>query len=235
MIAKEPTKKNDTVVVRYKIPQKRQVDLFSYSSFFLSNTQIFKFKTELLLNFDYLDVSHIIPVSNSSRPKANLIVFVFHSNFHALIHEVEDLLGKHGRIEPLLAKAKIAENRKAVEDDISVELENGESADVFSEVELEEEQVSGMRFYEYNEKAHSLLNKVIAGYSRLALSERKKETPDAQFLKEIDENKSLATNLLRKSKTFSSLDQMNEVITQYTPIARVLYDYNPSGSPIVSL
>jgi len=233
MIVKEPPKRDGTVVVRYKIPQMRKIEWY-YDSLFLSYTQLFKFKIELLSNREFLDISHITPISSSRGSRANVFVFVMYSNFSVLIHEVELLLDKPREIEKLLAKAKTAENGRAFQDDISVELENEESFDVFSESKQEDDQVSGMKFYEFTEKAHSLLNNVIAGYSRLELMERKKDSLDDFLLSELVENKTLALNLLRKSKTFSSLEQMNEVITHYTPIVKSLYNYNPSGNQIVS-
>jgi hypothetical protein len=225
MTAEASVHKGSAVIVRYKLPLRRVE--WAHRSLFLSYRQLFKFKTAIVLDPDFFDIAHVAPISGSARHKADFLVFVLHSFTHDQIRQVETLLDKPGRITHLLQEATTGLSRKVTENDLSVEIEDQEPFAEFSDDEPQEEApASAMKFYEYTEKVHALLNEAVAGYTRLEMKETKKEKPDTDLLAEIDSNRALAINLLRKFKTFSSLERMSEIVDEYTPIVKALYQYS---------
>ncbi len=224
-------KKGPAIVVRYRLPVK-SAGVRYFPRVFLSSDRQFKFRLALAFKNADLAVELISPLI-SHFSKSPIFKFTLSATETKQIQDVEAFLDKPGRVVYLIGEAKRAKNKKAHENELSVSLEDLEAMEDFADFSPEgesEELVSGMKFYEYTETAHALLNDVVAGYTRLAFKEKKKELPDTGFLAELEANKILALNLLRQSKTFASLDEMSEVITEYTPIVRALYDRNSSSS-----
>lgn len=231
--------KNPAVVVRYRLTKPSYSVSLRYPGMFLPADQRFRFKAELGLKGWARTGSFISHFRIGNHPVPSPVFqIILTSSETDHIQDLEQLLGKPGQIVSLVLQAKFAPSGRAQQDDLTVSLEDWEAVDDFgdfsaeAEAEVPDEPISGQRFYEYTEMAHALLNDVVAGYTRLAFRERKKGNQDTEFLTELEVNKTLALTLLRQSKTFSSLDQLREVIDNYTPIVRALY--NPSTSLAVS-
>lgn len=229
------SKKEPAVVIRYRPSRRYSESRPRYAGVFLSADQLFKLKFELMIRNVFVNVALISPLLSRHGLRAPIFQFVLSSPASDHIHDLEVVLNKPGQIRFLIMQAKTAPTKKAHQDDLSVSIEDWEALDPFAdfsaeaEAETSSEPISGHLFFEYTELAHTLLNDVIAGYTRLAFRERKKENPDAEFLAELEVNKALALTLRRQSKTFSSLDHLREVVDDYTPIARALYDSTSSS------
>lgn len=222
MPVKELKKEKSAVTVRYRMPALQMS--FHYHAYLLSTEKFLRFKTRIAFDKEDLDMAVISPIGTSfSRPL--IMQFILYAFTDDQIQQVEFVLDKPGRIKQLLSQAYAARNKMAHDYDLSVTLGVKGAVDDFADFSAEVEPVSGLKMYEFTEKAHTLLNEAVAGYSRLSLKEKKKPSPDTTFLTQIDANKSLALGLLRQSKTFSSLDELMEIVAEYTPIVKNLYDY----------
>jgi len=82
------------------------------------------------------------------------------------------------------------------------------------------EEVSGMDFFVAIELSNSILNDIVAAYTRLEFKEGRKQTPDFNLIREYDLKRSEVWKVLCKSENFISLDKMNEIIEIYTPILK---------------
>jgi hypothetical protein len=230
LLGKEPA-----IVVRYRLRRRTRVVPSRYFGMFLSADQQFKFKAAMgLKNWKHTG-TFISPVGLGSQAvQTPIFKIVLSSSETDHIQDLEQLLDKPGQITSLVMQAKFAPTGSAKQDDLTVSLETSSSVNEFDAFPAEIDTVvypatvSGHRFYEYTETAHSLLNSVVAGYTRLAFREGKKESPDTELLAEIEANRALALSLLGQAKTFSSFDQLEEVIDNFTPIARALYNSSTS-------
>ena len=84
------------------------------------------------------------------------------------------------------------------------------------------EEVSGMDFYVAAELSKSVLNDIVATYTRIEFKEGRKQNPDFSRIREFDEKRSEVLGLLYKSENFSSLDNMNKIIEKYLPVLKQL-------------
>jgi len=223
MSVKELIKKDATLVVRYELPRRRQRNE-PYASIFLSDDKINELNIGVLHN---LELQRIYPAHSKKREEPEIYVIFLDATDMTGIQVLETVIGKPGIIVGLMTKARTALGRKAKKDAVTVELGS------VTERKKEKGKVNGMKFYELTETAHSLLSDVVAGYARLAYREKKKAKLGVRLLKKIEANRLLAMSLLRKSSTFSSLDQMEEVIAAYTPIAKELYNYSAPVNEVI--
>lgn len=229
MEVKNKHKETSAVVVRYH-PGRRSRRLHSrYIGMFLPFDRHFKLKLDQAFKHTKLTASVVSEVRPGRPASAPILQFTLPSENDAPIHDIEIFLGKPGEIVTLIIEAKTTINKQAQRPDISVILVDWDSVNSmtdFSEFDVQapEEPISGMRFYEYAETAQTLLNDVVTGYTRLAFRERKKKDPDQDLLAALDSDKMLALTLLRQSDLFKSIDQLIEIIEDYTPIVRSLND-----------
>src|SRR5579863_2870765 len=211
------------VVVRFKFSPRSQ-DRY-IQRVFLPYERMVMVKLQLAVRTKYIRAAIISPINLHGSSQRKMVQFVLPFAEKNRLNEIESLFDIKGRINTLVNEAIRSRTFRAHDEDLSVAIEDMENVEDFVVDEVEEQAtISGMTFYEYTEKAHALLSQVIAGYSRLELQERKKEHPDAHFLEELQNNQAVAFNLLRKADTFSSIDQMSELISDYTPIVRALYE-----------
>lgn len=230
MTVKETNKKKPAVVVHYRPTQKYYRS--RYPGLFLPPDRQIKFKlASLVLENSGFTVSSVYRMQPGHPPSITLVLFILTSEEDQPIHDVEIVLDKPGQLLMLIGEAKQSPNRRAQNDDLSVSVtDDWESLNAFydfafEDTEASREPVSGLLFYEYTETAQALLNDAIAGYTRLSFQERKKHQPDAALLDELEKNKKIALSLLRQPQTFSSIDRLQEVIEDYTPIVRSLLTY----------
>jgi hypothetical protein len=73
-------------------------------------------------------------------------------------------------------------------------------------------------WYSLTESANSILNGLIALASREHMKELDKANPDQKRIAELVALRDEAMKVNRDSKTFSSLEKMEEVIEKYSPI-----------------
>ncbi|MBS1663715.1 MAG: hypothetical protein JST68_21910 [Bacteroidetes bacterium] len=235
MEVKTQRQKAPAVVVSYRLARPYYRVPSRYLGMFLPADRQFKLKVDLVLKDAGFGIYFISDIRPGFRTSGSIFQFVLPSEGDKPIHDVEIFLDKPGQIVALIIEAKQAPTKRAQHEDLSVWLEDWDSLNAFHDFPIEEnekleESNSGLRLYEYTETAHTLLNDVIAGYTRLAFRERKKEIPNTDFLAELDANKMLALDLLRQPETFSSIERLLEVIEDYTPIARTLFDSSSSSS-----
>jgi hypothetical protein len=84
------------------------------------------------------------------------------------------------------------------------------------------EEVSGMDFFVASELSNSILNDIVATYTRLEFKEGRKQTPDFNLIREYDLKRAEVWKELNKSENFQSFKRMNEIIEVYTPILKQL-------------
>jgi len=82
--------------------------------------------------------------------------------------------------------------------------------------------VSGMLFYEYCELSHEIINEILCACARITFKENKKESPDEDLIKGVQEKRNLALQAFRASENFSNLESMSDVIHKFTPILNSL-------------
>jgi hypothetical protein len=82
------------------------------------------------------------------------------------------------------------------------------------------EEVSGMDFFVASELSNSILNDIVAAYTRLEFKEGRKQSPDFKQIREWDLKRAEVWKVLSKSENFMSLTKMNEIIETYTPILK---------------
>jgi hypothetical protein len=85
-------------------------------------------------------------------------------------------------------------------------------------------EVSGMDFYVASELSNSILNDIVAAYTRLEFKEGRKQSPDFNVIRQYDMKRSEVWKVLCKSENFSSLASMNKIIEVYTPILKQVMD-----------
>lgn len=209
------------VVLNYLLP--RPALDFSYSYFFLPLEQELKFKILLNRHFAESKIRIVESVTPGDRFADKVFEVWFTAHFEDHIKDIESLFNAQGRIEKMWTALQTKAVQRIQDKDLLVALENISDLDYFYGIPIEEEKVSSIKFFEYSEKTHSLLNEAVTGYTRLVFREKKKKNPDELLLEKLRAAKELAMNLLRKSDTFSSLDKMINVVAQYTPIVKALY------------
>jgi hypothetical protein len=82
------------------------------------------------------------------------------------------------------------------------------------------EEVSGTDFFVASELSNSILNDIVATYTRLEFKEGRKQTPDFNLIKEYDAKRADVFKELCRPDNFKSLDGMNKIIAMYTPILK---------------
>ena len=225
---------NPAIVVRYRpSPRARRVP-YRYVTMVLPADRQIKLKFEALVQHIFFQMAYSITPERPGHT-ASVWQFVLPSEEAKPIHDMEVVLEKEGQITKLIMEAKDAPNKRAQQDDLSVSFTyDWELLTDFGDFDIKAtgepaEAVSGLRFYEYTETANALLNDVVAGYTRLAFHERKKSQPDPIFLDELESTKRLALTLLRQPQSFFSMDRLQEVIEDYTPIVRSLFEHNSAS------
>ncbi len=234
-MAVKQKKEKPAIVVRYR-PTRKAIRVSSrYVPIFLPVERQYNLMLETITQQMKGVIVRSINLMRPGRP-SSVWQFVINSEEAQPIHDMEVVLEKEGQITKLIMEAKGAPDKRARQDDLSVLFTyDWELLTDLGDFDLKatgepDGPTSGLRFYEYTETANALLNDVVAGYTRLAFQERKKSQPEPGLLEELEINKKLALTLLRQPQSFFSIDRLQEVIEDYTPIVRSLFEHNSASS-----
>lgn len=85
-------------------------------------------------------------------------------------------------------------------------------------------EVSGVEFFVASELSNSILNDIVAAYTRLEFKEGRKQNPDFDVIRQFDAKRSEVFKELCKLENFNSLANMNKIIEVYTPILKQVMD-----------
>jgi hypothetical protein len=83
-------------------------------------------------------------------------------------------------------------------------------------------EVGGMDFFVASELSNSILNDIVAAYTRLEFKEGRNQSPDFKVIREYDLKRSEVFKELCRLDNFKSVDSMNKIIETYSPILKQL-------------